>query len=211
MEKYENDKGLNKTIINSNDILYFIRHGECLSNTGQVVNDQSCDILTDNGKNQAIKCGETLKQLFNGDEIKFYTSKMTRAIQTGKIITDVLNTNISQSDDRLNEISHCFRDKENGELSYTNVFGRIDEVIAKIWNSSKNITNIIVTHQGVLELLICRVISEYYTGIELPTRHSNSSNFEFHANTGISAFSLNTVGRINGLISWNQHNHIVSE
>ena len=208
MEKYENSKGINKTITNSNNVIYFIRHGECLTNIGQIVNDQLSDKLTKNGENQAVKCGKVIKSILNGDKISLYTSNMARAIKTGEIIADILNINISKRDDRLNEISHCLRDKKDGVLSYINIFERIDEVIAEIWNSSKNTIKIIVTHQGLLELLICRVISKYYTGLELPTLHSIESDYEVHSNTGISTFKVNENGKIISLISWNQHNHI---
>ena len=208
MEKYSNGKGINKTSINSNNCIYFIRHGECLTNIGQIINDQYNDKLTKNGVKQAEKCGHYLKSILNNDKISLYTSKMERAIMTGEIIADILNTNILKSDDRLNEISHCLRDKKNGVLSYIQIFERVDEIIAEIWESSKNTKNIIVTHQGVLELLICRVISKYYTGIELPILHSIEANYEIHSNVGISTFRVNENGEIISLISWNQHNHI---
>jgi|TARA_B110000908_G_C10188870_1_gene419450 broad specificity phosphatase PhoE len=208
MEKYENSKGINKTITNSNNVIYFIRHGEYLTNIGQIVNDQLSDKLTKNGENQAIKCGKIIKSILNIYKTIFYTSNMERAIKTGEIIADILNINISKRDDQLNEISHCLRDKKDGVLSNINIFERIDEVIAEIWNSSKNMIKIIVTYQGLLELLICRVISKYYTGLELPSLHSIESDYEVHSNTGISTFKVNENGKIISLISWNQHNHI---
>lgn len=134
---------------------------------------------------------------------------MKRAMQTGTIIGQTLDIPITNSDDRLNEISHCNRDLKNGKLDYVNVFKRIDEVIYQILSGNHKNTNIIITHQGVLELLICRVISQYYTGLELPNLNiSAEADFKIHTNTGISCFSLNVDRKINGLISWNNHNHL---
>lgn len=87
MTKYNNKKGLN--ILHDrheNNVIYFIRHGECITNTGQDANNQLSDILTARGEQQSVLCGKAIRNILDINQITLHTSKMKRAMQTGTII-----------------------------------------------------------------------------------------------------------------------------
>ncbi len=71
--------------------LYLVRHGESLWNKNGRVQGQKDIILTENGKQQAIKLSKRLKQ----EKIDYiYTSSLKRAKHTAKFISKQLNVRL---------------------------------------------------------------------------------------------------------------------
>jgi probable phosphoglycerate mutase len=67
--------------------LYLVRHGESEDNLNNIATGWSATPLTDKGRAQARRTGRYLSAV---DFSKFYSSDLTRAIQTGNIINDRL-------------------------------------------------------------------------------------------------------------------------
>ena len=90
--------------------LIFMRHGEAMDNTREILSSQEiqCSILTENGRTQVI---ESVKLLPKVDKI--YASPLIRTLQTAKEVADNQNLNV-EIDNRIREINWGkFNGKEN--------------------------------------------------------------------------------------------------
>ena len=90
--------------------LIFMRHGEAMDNTREILSSQEiqCSTLTENGRKQVI---ESVKLLPKIDKI--YASPLIRTLQTAKEVADSQNLNV-EIDNRIREINWGkFNGKEN--------------------------------------------------------------------------------------------------
>lgn len=92
-------------------LIAFIRHGQSVSNVNRILSDDINSYpLTDEGRKQAINCGNELKKL---NPKKVFSSPVLRAYQTAMIIGEIIGT-IPIIDSRL-------RERDLGELNNTKI------------------------------------------------------------------------------------------
>ena len=155
--------------------LIMVRHGESQANVKGIYSGWTDYDLTERGKEQAEKAGEYLKNI-NIDKI--YSSPIKRALKTAQIISSQINKDIKIIDDlkEINfgifdgkthkEIIKVYKDEyENWVKNYIkhrisqgesleDLYNRINNFINKLKKDNNDKTYLIVTHGGVIQVLI---------------------------------------------------------
>jgi probable phosphoglycerate mutase len=118
----------------SSPTLYYVRHGLTNWNTDGRLQGQHDVELNDQGRTQAVHCGEILRDLITRDghapaDLDYASSPLIRARETMDLMRATLGLPAAsyRIDDRLGEIS--FGEWEG--LTYQDVLARDSEVVAK--------------------------------------------------------------------------------
>ncbi len=142
--------------------LYLMRHGETLFNTQNKIQGWCDSPLTENGKKQAIKAGELLKDI-SFDH--YYSSTQERASDTLELVVgDVEYTRLKQLKERnfgsFEAESEYLNPAMNGTFSYDDLFPhyggeytkdvveRMNTILHEIMNKEDHINVLAVSHAG---------------------------------------------------------------
>ncbi|MBI4918765.1 histidine phosphatase family protein [archaeon] len=179
--------------------LYFTRHGETLGNLDKICQGHTQGILTENGKEQARRLGERLR---NEHFKAIYSSDLQRAIDTAKSVAQhhqntplylvqelrekhhgnlqgrSLN-DLTEEELRLDKIFD-YR-SGNGE-SWLDVYNRIVKFFEEIYSKHQNDNVLFVTHGGTTKMLTCKLRN-------IPAK--NFFSVKGLSNTGLSIYEIN--------------------
>ncbi|MFH5779227.1 histidine phosphatase family protein [Heyndrickxia oleronia] len=139
-----------------------IRHGITDWNElgkAQGVSDIS---LNDLGRSQAKRLGRRLSQ--NEDWDMLITSNLKRAVETARIIGNIINRPISSIDDRIREINwgRNWRNLELGIENFENVSTRGLDFLEDIERLYKNKRVLAVSHGALIGLTLQRLLPEEF-------------------------------------------------
>lgn len=163
--------------------LYFLRHGESEANIQHEFSNYSFrHPLTDKGVAQTLEAARVIKDI---DFSKVYCSPILRAIHTASILTDKLNIEAFEITDLLREYSvgvlegnsdqeswdryfeneKKWEDEENADERIENgeslreILLRFKKFLNSIPESYENDNVLIVTHGGLLKLVLPRIVN----------------------------------------------------
>jgi len=187
-------------------VVLFMRHGQCRSNTEGLWSGYSDerDVLTPTGICQSKQAAAWLRDTFPTRNWRVHTSTLTRAVETGQIVNQVLQGVLMEPDSRITEYP--------GERveSLTSLADRLrafrDERSQDDFKG--NTGTLVVTHGFVLEFMLASGL-----GLERPTvvhksdLHAGTRGLTTHANGGISAFGGPALC---DLVMWNSHAHLIT-
>jgi len=188
----------NPISLHTRGVLFFVRHGQCRSNIEWPISNYSdaIDGLTSVGETQANCLGNCLSENFRSTMWIVHTSTLRRAIETGKIISRIVEGDLSQPDSRLNEFSAQNETYDKLQERLSSFFDHIDRI-----KVSENQKHLVVTHGHVLEFLLCNSL-----GVDMNTiikgDHAGQKGLTTHANCGLSALFKGE------LLFWNSHLHL---
>jgi probable phosphoglycerate mutase len=142
---------------------YFVRHGQTNWGPDDILKGPQNLALNDIGLQQAHKAGLILKDLINSSpNPKIISSSLRRAVETAKVIEEIIGIPISSYENGFNE--HYYGDyrlisddsKIPPDLETTKIFQqRVLQTFYKILSENNgNTTLIIVSHQKVFEYLV---------------------------------------------------------
>jgi len=160
--------------------IYLLRHGETEENKNKFYYGKLDVSLNENGKAQALKAKEFLKEVnFN----KVYTSERLRTKETAKLAVDERFNNFI-ADKRINEMDFGeFEGKTYKEIqrlypkeyetwsnnwmgfsppggeSYLMLYNRVKEFMAELFKEQSN-NILVVTHGGIIRTIFCYVLGE---------------------------------------------------
>jgi broad specificity phosphatase PhoE len=149
----------NRTVseFNIHNTVFFLRHGECLSNITWPMDNYTdeIDVLTEQGKSQI----KNLLKYFNQFDVtyKIISSTLTRAKESAQILnTGILNSIVYEPDLRIVEKNH----EEQIDDFNTRINSFFNERISSIgpW--------IIVMHGHVIETLMLKKLNAPYELVE---------------------------------------------
>jgi broad specificity phosphatase PhoE len=156
----------------SETTFFLVRHGESENNVKRLLSswpEKQIFHLTEKGREQATAAAEKLR----GKEImKIYSSPITRALETARIIADVVGVDIVQ-DERLRETDFGIYDGKSPDVrsakyatdldridtdaweleGLRNVRNRVGAFLEEIMRSDSGKNIVIVSHGDPLELL----------------------------------------------------------
>jgi broad specificity phosphatase PhoE len=180
-------------------VSFYIRHGQCRSNVEWPIEDYKdhIDGLTDAGIQQVRSSACILSKLLPDVRWRIITSTLTRAIQSGDHLAQILpHTSIAQ-DPRI--IEHSKQHESTVELD-----ARLDSFLAELHENPYRMEErvVIVTHGHVLESLLCRFLDAKIKTVRKPQTHNQAEHdgqlgLSTPSNGGISAFQEKD------LILWN--------
>ena len=173
-------------------ILALVRHGQTDQNLNRLVQGRSDNKLNHNGKNQAFQLGVILKDL-NDQFHVMGSSPLSRAIESAKIIGNLLNKRVTFIDDDF--IERDFGKHENQSIDdvipivakddYVDqgfednqkIQTRVYRGVTRLYQKYKNKKVLLVTHSHVIKSLLILSDRTKYTY----TNHivSNSSILYF--------------------------------
>lgn len=162
---------------------YFIRHGETIANSLNLVQGRSDYPLTRKGKETTLITAKNLKE-FNFDSI--YSSPLSRALETANIIKDTLKLNLDiKTDSRI--IERCFgvlegkdfsiarpyfvNNKENevnGLETTEEVYIRVKEFLDEINQKYDNKNILLITHSNTISCLLRTLDSSIPSTFRVP-------------------------------------------
>lgn len=177
-------------------ILALVRHGQTNQNLNRLVQGRSDNKLNHNGKNQVFQLGVILKDL-NDQFHVLGSSPLSRAVESAKIIGNLLNKRVTFIDDDF--IERDFGSHENKSIDDViplvarddyfaegfednqKLLNRVYRGINKLYNKYKNKKVLLVTHSHVIKSLLILSDRNKYTY----TNHmvSNSSILYFEITT----------------------------
>ena len=170
--------------LDSEGVVFFIRHGQCKSNVTWPIENyhDDIDVLTELGINQALSCAKYLDSRFSQFEFKIITSELKRARQTGETLLKRAKGSIVFTDKRINEYS-------NKDEDINKFHARIDSFLDDLNNLTLQDHErvLIVTHGFVLENLVCKALDAKINGID-KGGYGGQKGICTHSNCGLSAF-----------------------
>ncbi len=181
--------------------IYFIRHGECLSNVNSQFNGPE-DVLSDNGLKQAVLVAERFKHITVD---KIYHSGILRAQITAGEIEKVTGIK-SESKDFLKERQGTF--SHNGVYKYIEDFESLKNRLTEIKsflenNESRHI--VIISHAILLKSLAAYFILNNLIDENLIKSFDDVLVMD---NTGVSKFMFNSEKKKWRIMFWNDLNHL---